>query len=119
MKYEIGTMKFLKSLYFLILLLLPFALEAQVKIFGKVTNADNEPIEFATIRIGGTAIGANTGLDGSYSISVAESDTIEVIATCIGYKQNSQKLIKPKGNVTLNIRLFRTAKELHYRYILP
>lgn len=112
MKYEIGTMKFLKSLYFLILLLLPFALEAQVKIFGKVTNADNEPIEFATIRIGGTAIGANTGLDGSYSISVAESDTIEVIATCIGYKQNSQKLIKPKGNVTLNIRLFRTAKEL-------
>ena len=85
---------------------------AQVKIFGKITDSDNKPIEFATVRIEGTAIGATTGLDGSYSISSAERDTISVIFTCIGYKEQKQTLIKASGSVNLNVRLFKTTKEL-------
>ena len=105
-------MKLFKLLYLFLFINICAIGEAQVRIYGKVTNADNEPIEFATIRIGGTAIGANTGLDGSYSVAVAESDTIELIVSCIGFKENKQKLIKPRGRVNVNVRLFRTAKEL-------
>lgn len=106
-------MNITKRLYILsLLLLIASAGYAQVKIFGKVIDAEEQPIEFATVRIAGTAVGATTGLDGSYSLSVAESDTIEIIFTSIGYKEHKQKLISPSGNVNVNAKLFKTTREL-------
>ena len=106
-------MNITKRLYILpLLLLIASTGHAQVKIFGKVIDAEEQPIEFATVRIAGTAVGATTGLDGSYSLSVAESDTIEIIFTCIGYKEHKQKLISPSGNVNVNAKLFKTTREL-------
>ncbi len=106
-------MNITKRLYILsLLLLIASAGYAQVKIFGKVIDAEEQPIEFATVRIAGTAVGATTGLDGSYSLSVTESDTIEIIFTCIGYKEHKQKLISPSGNVNVNAKLFKTTREL-------
>lgn len=106
-------MNITRRLYILsLLLLIASAGHAQVKIFGKVIDAEEQPIEFATVRIAGTAVGATTGLDGSYSLSVAESDTIEIIFTCIGYKEHKQKLISPSGNVNVNAKLFKTTREL-------
>ncbi len=72
-------MKTTKLIYFFLLSQLCFFSHAQVHISGKVTDTDNQPIEFATVRIAGTAIGATTDLKGAYSLSVAEADTIEVI----------------------------------------
>lgn len=106
-------MNITKRLYILsLLLLIATAGYAQVKIFGKVIDAEEKPIEFATVRIAGTAVGATTGLDGSYSLSVAESDTIEIVFSCIGYKEHKQKLISPFGNVNVNAKLFKTTREL-------
>lgn len=106
-------MNITKRLYILsLLLLIATAGYAQVKIFGKVIDAEEKPIEFATVRIAGTAVGATTGLDGSYSLSVAESDTIEIVFSCIGYKEHKQKLISPSGNVNVNAKLFKTTREL-------
>lgn len=85
---------------------------AQVKISGKITDAENQPIEFATVRVANTAIGTTSDLKGNYSISVPRRDTVEVIFSCIGFKEQSQKLIKPKGQMELNVRLFKTAKQL-------
>lgn len=109
---DLLKMNFQKTIYTLLLIILPVLADAQVRIYGKVTDADNQPIEFATVRIGGTAIGTNTGLDGSYALSVAEADTLEVIFNCIGYRENKQKIIKPRGRVNLNVRLFKTTREL-------
>lgn len=106
-------MNITKRLYILsLLLLIATAGYAQVKIFGKVVDAEEKPIEFATVRIAGTAVGATTGLDGSYSLSVTESDTIEIVFSCIGYKEHKQKLISPSGNVNVNAKLFKTTREL-------
>ena len=87
-------------------------MKAQVKIFGKVLDNNSQPIEFATVRIAKTAIGATTGLDGSYSLTVAQSDTIEVIFTCIGYKERTQRLIKAEGEVNLTVKLTDITTEL-------
>ncbi|MDD2960789.1 MAG: TonB-dependent receptor [Muribaculaceae bacterium] len=101
--------------YILFLLLIFFQavyISAQVKISGKVIDADNNPIEFATIRIGGTAIGVTSDLKGDYSLNVAKRDTIELIFNCIGYKEDIRKLIDAKGEMTLNVRLYKTSHEL-------
>lgn len=78
---------------------------AAVKIHGMVTDENNEPLEFVSIRIAGTALGCTSGLDGAFSLSAAEADTIRVIFTCIGYEEAHRKLIEPKGDVTVNVKM--------------
>lgn len=84
----------------------------QVKIHGKITDANGEPVEFATVRIGGTAIGTTSGLDGDYSLSCPPADTITVHFSCIGYRDEMRRLIDASGDVTLNMRLQLTTEML-------
>lgn len=83
-----------------------------VKISGRVVDGEDKPIEFGTVRIAGTAVGTNTDLKGNYSLTVAEQDTLNVVYSCIGFKTVTHRLIKPKGNLTLNVRLYSDATEL-------
>lgn len=102
--------------YFILLLLLiitTFSSGAEnVKISGKVIDNEDKPVEFGTVRVAGTSIGTNTDLKGMYSLSVAPKDTLEVIFSCIGFKTVGRKLIAPKGDITLNVRLYPEASEL-------
>lgn len=83
-----------------------FAIADNVSIAGTVRDNEDKPIEFATVRIGGTVIGTNTDLKGKYKISLAQKDTIEIIFSCVGFKEVSHKLIKPKGDITFNLKMF-------------
>ncbi len=108
-------MKNVKIILILILILLPivaFAAVERVKIHGVVTDSQNKPVEFATVRIGGTAIGTVTGLDGSYNLTAAAADTVNVYFSCIGYREVKRMLLDPKGDVTLNVKLEEATKEL-------
>ena len=100
-------MNYAHNLLIILLSVLALSVKAEnVKISGKVTDSEDKPIEFATVRIGGTAIGANTGLKGEYSLTVAPKDTIDVIFSCVGYKNATRRLINPKGSVTVNAKLY-------------
>lgn len=85
---------------------------AQVKIRGKVTDQDNKAVEFATVKIKGTALGTTTGLDGGYQISAPQRDTLVVTFTCIGYNDESRTLIGASGDVTLNMRMRENVKQI-------
>lgn len=88
------------------------ALAENVKISGKVVDNHDKPVEFATVRVAKTAIGTNTNLKGQYTLTVAEKDTIELIFSCIGFKTVNHKLINPKGDLTLNVRMYSNDVEL-------
>lgn len=85
---------------------------AQVKLHGKITDAAGEPIEFATVHIAGTAIGTTSGLEGEYSLSCPAADTLSVHFSCIGYREETRRLIDASGDVTLNMRLQLTTEML-------
>lgn len=85
---------------------------AQVKLHGKITDAAGEAIEFATVHIAGTAIGTTSGLEGEYSLSCPAADTITVHFSCIGYREETRRLIDASGDVTLNMRLQLTTEML-------
>lgn len=89
-----------------------FAAVSQTRIHGKIIDQKDEPLEFVTVRIAGTAIGATSGLDGTYSLSVPQRDTINVIFTCIGYNEIKRQLIDPAGDVTLNVKMTQKSTEL-------
>ena len=92
-------------IFSLFIALVASAASAAIKIHGLVTDEKNEPLEFASIRIEGTAIGGTTGLDGRYSISVPEQDTVRVVFSCIGYEESKRRLIDPQADVTLNVKM--------------
>ncbi len=83
-----------------------------VRFHGKVSDEQNKPVEFATVRIGGTAIGTNTDLKGDYSLTVAQKDTIDVIVSCLGYKNVKRRFLDAKGDITLNVKLYPDEKVL-------
>lgn len=90
---------------FAVLLFIPLRSLCAVNIHGKVTQEDNEPLEFVSVRIAGTAIGSMTDLEGNFTITAAEADTIKVVFSCIGYDDATRRLIKPKGDIVLNVKM--------------
>lgn len=86
---------------------------AQTHLHGKVIDQKDEPLEFVTVRVAGTAIGGMTGLDGTYSLSLPKNDTVNVIFTCIGYNEIKRQLIEPSGDVTLNVKMTEKSTELN------
>lgn len=111
-----SRMDFTPKKYIFALLLLCFvamaAVAGNVKLSGRVTDGDNAPVEFATVRVGGTAIGTTTGLDGRYSLAVPQADTITVIFNCMGYTEVTRRLVEPEGEVTLDVKLLKKSLEL-------
>lgn len=76
-----------------------------VKISGLITDAENEPLEFVTVKIAGKALGTSSGLDGRYTLTVPESDTIRIVFSCIGFEESRRRLIDPSGEVTVNVKM--------------
>lgn len=106
MKIRITIISVLISLFFSI------SFAENVKISGKVVDNADKPVEFATVRIAGTAIGTNTDLKGQYDLNVSAKDTLDVIFSCIGFKTVQSRLISPKGSLTLNVRMYPNDVEL-------
>lgn len=84
----------------------------RVTIHGKVIDQANKPVEFATVKIAGTATGTSTGINGDYRLSCGSSDTLRLIFSCIGYNEERRTLIKPTGDITLNMRMTENTKVL-------
>ena len=103
---------FLRILPLVVCLLCATAAFCQVKITGKVIDAAGEPIEFATVRLLGTAVGTNTDTKGMYELTVPKADTIMVEFSCLGYSTVTRQLIKPEGTVTINPKLYEKTLEL-------
>lgn len=99
-------------IHFLITLLCVIPAVAQVDIHGKITDEQNKPVEFVTVKISGTAIGTQSNLQGDYRLSAPAQDTVKLVFTCIGYREESRTLINPKGDLTLNMRMMENTKQL-------
>ncbi len=84
---------------------LPMMAQNIVKISGRVIDADNQPVELAIVRIAGTTTGTSTNLEGKYELKVASADTVKVIYSCLGYREEERILRNPSGEVRLEVQL--------------
>lgn len=100
------------SLLLLVMASMAMPLRASVKITGKITDENNEPLEFASIKVQGTRYGASSDLEGRYTLTVPEADTIRVVFSCIGYEESKRRLVGAKGEVTLNVKLLPKTYDL-------
>ena len=96
--------KRLSNLFLFLLFTFP-VLAQQVKIGGVITDENGEPVELATVRIEGTAIGTVSNLKGKYSLKFTSRDTVTVIYSMIGYNTRKRVLVNPQGNISINMTL--------------
>ena len=107
-------MQFKKTLLLLYILLAvgTVANAASVNIRGRVVDQADEPVIAASVKVAGTSVGTVTNTDGNYKLSIAQQDTIVIVFSCIGYNDERRTLIRPSGDLTLNMRLREKSVEL-------
>ena len=85
---------------------------AKVHLKGRVVDDSNDPVSLCQVRIEGQPFGTTASLDGQYNLSFHTADSVVVIYTMIGYETRKRVLKKPQGNLTLNIVMRESGKEL-------
>jgi TonB-dependent starch-binding outer membrane protein SusC len=93
-----------------LLLLMPALIIAQgLTITGKVTDAKGEAIVGASVHIESMSIGTVTGPDGTYLVTVRQSDVrgqdVELTASIIGSKKKTVKIRLTGQTITQSFRL--------------
>ncbi|EAZ80838.2 SusC/RagA family TonB-linked outer membrane protein [Algoriphagus machipongonensis] len=100
---------YLLTMLFLFGLMLSVPLYAQQSIKGKVTSQeDGEPLPGVSILIQGTTTGAVTDIDGNYSISVPNSESV-LVFSFIGFESQTRRV---GNNSEINVTLAYSSSEL-------
>lgn len=79
---------------------------------GRVTDENNEPIEFASVSCLKQGKMTMTSLKGEYSMQLHSADSVVIKFSMIGYKAKSRILRRPRGKQTLQIVLHSDENQL-------
>ena len=93
--------------YFFILIITSFLATSQVsasKIFGKVTDENDQGLPFATLYIKNTSIGTTSNAEGDYSLEVSAGE-YEIIFQFVGYKKTVRKVVTGEDDVRLDVKM--------------
>ncbi len=96
-----------------LLILFTAVLQASAQTFtlqGRVTDEDNNPVEFASVVSQGKV--ALTSLKGEFSLTLHSADSVVVKFSMIGYKPKTRVLVRPKGRQMLQVVLYSDDKTL-------
>ena len=90
----------LKLLFCPLLLLISLSSFAQISITGKVSDEKGNPFPGVAVSIKGTTKGANTDINGRYSITAKNTDVL--IFTAVGYARQE---IAVNGTPVINVSM--------------
>ena len=79
---------------------------------GRVTDENNEPIEFASVSCLKQGKMTMTSLKGEYSMQLHSADSVVIKFSMIGYKAKTRILRRPRGKQTLQIVLHSDENQL-------
>lgn len=84
----------------------------KVHLKGRVVDESQDPISLCQVRIEGQPFGTTASIDGKYNFTFHTADSVVVIYSMIGYETRKRVLKKPQGNLTLNIVMKESGKEM-------
>lgn len=79
---------------------------------GRVTDENNEPIEFASVSCLKQGKMTMTSLKGEYNMQLHSADSVVIKFSMIGYKAKTRILRRPRGKQTLQIVLHSDENQL-------
>lgn len=89
------------SICLLFITLLSTAQKGQVS--GKITNNRNETLAGVSIKIKGAAGGVQSGVDGTYTITIDADKPVEITYSYVGYQEKSIPGIQAKTGEVVNL----------------
>lgn len=104
----------IKTIIFqIICLLITVTASAQTfTLHGRVTDENNDPIEFASVSCLKQGKMTMTSLKGEYSMQLHSADSVVIKFSMIGYKAKTRVLRRPRGKQTLQIVLHSDENQL-------
>ena len=102
---KIRFFKYIICLFLLLPTSLQILAQNRVKLSGRVIDDEQNPVIFAIIKVEDQASGTTTDLQGRYQLDFSSADTVTVTFSMMGYVTKKKKLIRPQGNMRLNITL--------------
>ena len=93
-------------------LCLAFASAQRIKISGNVRDADDNPVELVLVQVKQTMNGAMTDEKGFYSLTVAPTDSVVLVFSCLGYHKAERIIPRPAADMRVNVQLTSAALEL-------
>src|SRR5258705_13968729 len=86
----------------LLLLFAPLICFAQIKITGRIINADDKkPISNVSVFLNNAIVGDKTADDGSFTLSNVKPGQYDLIVTILGFETHSQPLSVGSHNIVL------------------
>ena len=104
----------IKTIIFqIICLLVTVTASAQTfTLLGRVTDENNDPIEFASVSCLKQGKMTMTSLKGEYNMQLHSADSVVIKFSMIGYKAKTRVLRRPRGKQTLQIVLHSDENQL-------
>ncbi len=104
---------FLKTSSFIFIFFLTFThvIAASVRISGKVTEENGEPVPFASVYIEGSSRGTTTNIEGNYNLEL-EPGSYNIVFRFIGFKQRTEQVLLVNSAITLNVILSAESYQL-------
>ena len=93
------TLKRMSVAALFMLLCLPYGLAQSIKVTGKVTDSQDEPLIGVSVVVKGSKTGGITDIDGNYSISADKGATL--VFSYVGYIPQEKKVISSQMNVVM------------------
>jgi len=110
----------IQKVFILLFFILSISIKGQIKkngiIYGMVLNSNNNsPVEFASIAVYGTTIGAISDTSGNFEITGLEPGFTELRVTCIGYDPfvSAQIMVTNANKTYIEIPLTEIAKQIN------
>jgi outer membrane receptor for ferrienterochelin and colicins len=101
---SLTVQKFLKIILAILILFIPFHLNAQVQFKGKVVDSiTKSPLPGANLQILGTLYGASTDVDGNFQIPRLPPGNYAIQVSMIGYRNQVQKDVFVGNNQSAEI----------------
>ncbi|MEP5610981.1 MAG: TonB-dependent receptor [Cyclobacteriaceae bacterium] len=103
----------MKVLFLFLLSVISLQSIGQVKIGGFIKEKSGEPLLGVNVFVDGTYDGATTDIDGKFSITTDEADTIVLVAKFIGFHDHKVQLDNNVSNISLEIFLNEKINKLN------
>lgn len=100
----------MKDLLLFLLFLICWNIGA-AQVSGKITDAQGEPLSFATVYVKGTSNGTTSNVDGVYRLEL-KAGTYELVFQYVGFRQRTEQVQVGASAVTLNVSLQEQPVEL-------
>jgi hypothetical protein len=103
----------MKSIFWILLFFVSAASAQSIRIKGRITDNNNQPVIGANVYLEGTYDGASTDTAGFFNFATSKNGKFKLSATSLGYTSFQSEIELPANNKFINIKLDEVSNELN------